>query len=63
MIVEAIFWFNPTVWWIGTRLLEERERACDETVLSLGNEPRVYAEAILNVCRVFVNRGHFASRA
>ena len=39
MIVEAVFWFYPLVWWIGARLVEERERACDEAVLSLGNEP------------------------
>ncbi len=54
MMVEAVFWFHPLVWWIGARLLEERERACDEAVLSLGGEPRVYAEGILNVCRFYV---------
>jgi len=51
MIVEAVFWFYPVVWWIGARLLEERERACDESVLVLGGEPREYADAILNVCK------------
>ena len=54
MLVEAVFWFHPLVWWIGARLLEERERACDEEVLVLGNQPRVYADAILNVCRLYV---------
>lgn len=54
MIVEAIFWFHPFVWWIGARLVEERERACDEEVLSQGGEPGVYAEAILNVCKLYV---------
>jgi bla regulator protein BlaR1 len=53
MIVEAAFWFHPVVWWIGARLVTERERACDEDVLRLGNQPRVYAEAILNVCRLY----------
>jgi bla regulator protein BlaR1 len=53
MVIEAIFWFHPAVWWIGGRLLEERERACDEEVLSLGGEPRVYAEGILNVCKLY----------
>ena len=53
MVLEAIFWFHPLVWWIGARLLEERERACDESVLSLGNQPRVYADAILNVCKLY----------
>jgi protein involved in polysaccharide export with SLBB domain len=54
MLVEATFWFHPLVWWIGARLIEERERACDEEVLSLGNQPHVYAEGILNVCKLYV---------
>ncbi len=52
MVVEAVFWFHPLVWWIGRRLLEERERACDEEVCS-GCEPEVYAEAILHVCKYY----------
>ena len=54
MIVEAVFWFHPLVWWIGARLVEERERACDEEVLRLGSEPQVYAESILSVCKFYV---------
>ena len=54
MAVEALFWFHPAVWWIKARLLEERERACDEAVLQSGNEAEVYAESILNVCRFYV---------
>ncbi|HEV2379384.1 MAG TPA: M56 and DUF3738 domain-containing protein [Terriglobia bacterium] len=54
MIAEAIFWFHPLIWWIGGRLVEERERACDEDVLRLGGDPRVYADAILNVCKHYL---------
>jgi len=54
MCVEAVFWFYPVVWWMGARLLEERERACDEAVLRLGNEPGRYADAILKACRFCV---------
>jgi bla regulator protein blaR1 len=54
MVVEAIFWFHPLVWWLGARLIEERERACDEEVLQLGNPPRVYAESILKTCEFCV---------
>ena len=54
MFVEAIFWFHPLVWWIGARMVEERERACDEEVLLLTGEPRTYAEGILNVCKLCV---------
>ena len=53
MAVEAIFWFHPAVWWIEQRLIEERERACDEAVLLLGTESEVYAESILNVCKCY----------
>ena len=53
MIVEALFWFHPLVWCIGARLVEERERACDEEVLSRGSHPEVYADAILNVCKLY----------
>src|SRR5579862_6510620 len=58
MLVEAVFWFHPLVWWLGARLVEERERACDEEVLGTGSQPRsgprvdpeVYAESILKAC-------------
>ncbi len=54
MVVEAIFWFYPMVWWLGARLLEERERACDEQALELGTDRHVYAESILKVCEFCV---------
>ena len=54
MLVEALFWFYPLVWWIGNRLVDERERACDEEVVRLGSEPHVYAESILKTCQFCV---------
>jgi uncharacterized protein (TIGR03435 family) len=54
MVVEAIFWFHPLVWWIGARLVDERERACDEAVVRLGMAPDVYAESILKTVRFYV---------
>lgn len=54
MLVEAIFWFHPLVWWLGARLVEERERACDEEVLEMGNERQVYGESILKICEFCV---------
>jgi beta-lactamase regulating signal transducer with metallopeptidase domain len=53
MLVQATFWFHPLVWWIGARLVEERELACDEEVLR-SNEPEVYAEGILKICKLYV---------
>jgi bla regulator protein BlaR1 len=54
MIVEAIFWFHPLVWWVGARMVDERERACDEEVLMQGSNPQVYAEGILKVCEFYL---------
>ena len=51
MLVSAIFWFHPLVWWLGARLIDERERACDERVLALGQRPAVYAASLLDTCR------------
>jgi bla regulator protein BlaR1 len=50
-LVETLFWFHPLVWWIGRRLVDERERACDEGVLERGYDPGDYAAGILAVCR------------
>jgi len=54
MVVEVIFWFHPMVWWIRTQLVREREQACDEAVVQAGNQPEVYAEAILDVCKFYL---------
>ena len=54
MLVETLFWFHPLVWWIERQLVAERERACDETVVTEGVSPRAYAESILAVCRFYV---------
>jgi uncharacterized protein (TIGR03435 family) len=54
MLVEALFWFHPLVWWLGTRLVDERERACDEEVLQAGSQAQAYAESILKVCKFYI---------
>ena len=51
MLVEMLFWFHPLVWWLGAKMVAERERACDQRVLDTGNAPRTYAEGILKICR------------
>jgi uncharacterized protein (TIGR03435 family) len=54
MAVGAAFWFHPLVWWIGARLVDERERACDEDVVRRGTAPDVYAESILRTVQFYV---------
>jgi|RhiMethySRZTD1v2_1073278.scaffolds.fasta_scaffold02635_21 bla regulator protein blaR1 len=54
MLVEALFWFHPLVWWIGARLVAEREQACDEHVIAETGEAVAYAAGIVAVCRRYV---------
>jgi hypothetical protein len=61
--VEVLFWFHPLVWRIGANLLREREAACDEVVVDEGHEQGVYAESILNACRLGVTAGSAAVAA
>jgi bla regulator protein blaR1 len=51
MLVETLFWFHPLVWWVGKHLVDEREQACDESVLESCMQPQIYAESLLKVCR------------
>jgi beta-lactamase regulating signal transducer with metallopeptidase domain len=54
MLVEALFWFHPMVWWLGARMVVERERACDEAVIQSGRDRHAYAEGILRICQRYV---------
>src|SRR5687768_15928221 len=63
MLVEAVFWFHPLVWWIGARLVATREQACDEHVVAETAEPIAYAEGIVTVCRRYVEVPHIAVAA
>jgi bla regulator protein blaR1 len=54
MLVESVFWFHPLLWWLRARLIDERERACDEEVLHMGSRPEAYADGILKACRFYL---------
>ncbi len=56
MVVESVFWFHPLVWWMGTRLVAEQERAIATKPSSceLGSDPKKYAEGSLKVCELYL---------
>ena len=41
----AVYWVHPGVWWITMRLRAERELACDDRVLSAGENARARPSA------------------
>ena len=47
----ALFWFHPLVWVAAAEIRKERERACDDLVLSLGHRTTDYAELLLALSR------------
>jgi beta-lactamase regulating signal transducer with metallopeptidase domain len=44
--VETMFFFHPAVWWIGSRVREQRELCCDDVALRFTSQPWVYASAL-----------------
>jgi len=55
-IVRAIFFFQPAVWWIESRLSLEREMACDDQVLAEIANPRSYATCLIALLEKSVAR-------
>jgi len=50
VIVQAVFWFHPFVWWANKRTRAEREKCCDEMAIArLGAKVRDYSIAIVNI--------------
>ena len=47
----AVYWFHPLALMAARRLRSECEHACDDRVVALGTEPRVYASHLLDVAR------------
>ncbi len=48
----AFHWFNPLAWLAVKRARTERERACDDLVLSCGTRGSDYADQLLEMARV-----------
>jgi len=48
--IVSLFWFDPVLWCIERRMLDERESACDELALAAGAEPEHYVSGIAKVC-------------
>ena len=43
---EALLFFHPAVWWVSSRIREEREHCCDDVAVEVCGEPTAYAAAL-----------------
>ncbi len=46
LLIEALLFFNPVVWWISRQIRIEREACCDALAVSITGDQVVYASAL-----------------
>lgn len=46
MVVEALFFFNPAVWWISRQIRVEREACCDRMAVGAIGEKVIYVQTL-----------------
>ncbi|HVW02409.1 MAG TPA: M56 family metallopeptidase, partial [Planctomycetaceae bacterium] len=48
-IFETLFFHHPAVWWVSSRLRQEREHCCDDLALELCPDRKEYARMLLSL--------------
>ena len=48
-VVESLLFFHPAVWWLGRRIRQEREHACDDLAVAAGGDAVALAEALMTL--------------
>lgn len=51
-IIEIVFFYHPGIWWISSRIREEREHCCDDLALSICGNTLTFAKALANLEQV-----------
>lgn len=51
-VVEALLCHHPAVWWLGRRIRQERELACDDGAVAVCGDAIVMAEALASLGRL-----------
>ncbi|MBX2907404.1 MAG: M56 family metallopeptidase [Taibaiella sp.] len=61
--VETVLFFNPFVWLVSAGVRDERERCCDDMVVSMVDEPLDYATALTALASIRPVSGTFTVAA
>ena len=51
-VIETLLFYHPAVWWVSGRVREERENCCDDLVVQLCGDRRLYATALVEMERL-----------
>lgn len=50
-VIECVLFFHPAVWWLGRRIRQEREHACDDLAVAACGDAVALAEALSALAR------------
>ena len=51
-IAETLFFYQPAIWWVSSRIRSERELCCDDLVVEICGDPVGYARALMQLERL-----------
>ena len=46
MVVEAVLFYHPAVWWVSRQMRREREHCCDDLAVAVSGDKLAYAKAL-----------------
>lgn len=55
-VIEIIFFFNPTIWWISAQIRQEREHCCDDFSVSITGDKILLVNALARVETFRINQ-------
>jgi beta-lactamase regulating signal transducer with metallopeptidase domain/predicted nucleic acid-binding Zn-ribbon protein len=59
-LIEALFYFNPAVWWLSSNIRNERENCCDDIAIQLCGSSMTYAKSLVAVQEMQLFSPNFA---
>jgi beta-lactamase regulating signal transducer with metallopeptidase domain len=59
-LVETLFFYQPAIWWVSSRIRNERELCCDDIVVETCGNPVGYARALTQLERLRLDSAAFA---
>jgi beta-lactamase regulating signal transducer with metallopeptidase domain len=55
-LAETLLFYHPAIWWVSSRIREEREMCCDDVAVAATGKPIEYASALAEAGRLRLGR-------